>query len=85
MGLLLARQNRYREALVHFEKIAALTPQDPQVHACLGNLYERLGSDAQAQERFERYNQLKRERRLQGKARAEVEKNLELVQQILGQ
>jgi tetratricopeptide (TPR) repeat protein len=85
MGLLLARQNRYREALVHFEKIAALTPQDPQVHACLGNLYERLGSDAQAQERFERYNQLKRERRLQGKARAELEKNLDLVQQILGQ
>jgi tetratricopeptide (TPR) repeat protein len=85
MGLLLARQNRYREALTHFEQIAALTPQDPQVHACLGNLYERLGSDAQAQERFESYNQLKQQSRLQNTARAEVEKNLELVRQILGQ
>ena len=85
MGLLLARQQLYPEALVFFEKIAALAPQDPQVHACLGNLYERLGREAKAQERFDKYDQLKRKRRLQDKAMAEVEKNLELVQKILGQ
>ena len=85
MGLLLARQQRYPEALVFFEKIAALAPQDPQVHACLGNLYERLGRAEEAQEHFDEYDQLKRKRRLQDKARAEVEKNLELVQKILGQ
>ncbi|MDE2707081.1 MAG: tetratricopeptide repeat protein, partial [Gemmatimonadota bacterium] len=85
MGLLLARQNRYPEALAFFEKIAELAPQDPQVHACLGNLYERLGKEAEAQEHFAEYDQLKRKRRLQDKAMAEVEKNLELVQKILGQ
>ena len=85
MGLLLARQNRYAESLTFFEKIAELAPQDPQVHACLGNLYERLGRAADAQDHFAEYDQLKRKRRLQDKAMAEVEKNLELVQKILGQ
>ena len=85
MGLLLARQNRYAEALTFFEKIAELAPQDPQAHACLGNLYERLGRAEKAQKHFAEYDQLKRKQRLQDKARAEVEKNLELVQKILGQ
>ena len=85
MGLLLARQNRYAESLTFFEKIAELAPQDPQVHACLGNLYERLGRAEEAQEHFAEYDQLKRKRRLQDKAQAEVEKNLELVQKILRQ
>ena len=85
MGLLLARQQRYPEALVFFEQIAELAPQDAQVHACLGNVYERLGREAEAREHFAYYDQLKRKRRLQDKARAEVEKNLELVQKIVGQ
>ena len=85
MGLLLARQQRYPEALAFFEKIAELAPQDAQAHACLGNVYERLGREAEAREHFAYYDQLKRKRRLQDKARAEVEKNLELVQKIVGQ
>ncbi len=84
MGLLLARQNRYPEALTSFEKIAELVPQDPQAHACLGNLYERLGRTAEAQQHFAEYDRLKRKRHLQDQAMAEVEKNLELVQKILG-
>ena len=84
MGLLLARQQRYSQALGFFEKIAELAPQDAQVHACLGNLYERLGREAKAREHFAYYDQLKRKRRLQDKARAEVKKNVELVEKIFG-
>ena len=85
IGLLLARQNRYPEALIFFKKIAELAPQEPQVHACLGNLYKRLGRAEEAQDHLDKYDQLKRKRRLQNKARVEVEKNLELVQKILEQ
>jgi tetratricopeptide (TPR) repeat protein/4-amino-4-deoxy-L-arabinose transferase-like glycosyltransferase len=72
LGLLLARQNRYAEAVISFERIAEITPLDHQVHACLGNLYERMGRKEEAQERFARSARLAREARLQSKAQTEL-------------
>ena len=83
LGLLLARQNRYSEALESFEKIAELTPLDAQVHACLGNLYERMGREKEAAEHFARYTRLKKEKRLQSKARTAMEEKMEDIQTML--
>jgi len=83
LGLLLARQNRYIEAVEYFERIAQLTPLNAQVHACLGNLYERTGRKKKAEEHFARYTQLKQERRLQSRVRTEMKEQMEKIQKIL--
>ena len=84
LGLLLARQNRYPEATVYFERIAGITPLDPEVHACLGNLYERTGRKAEAEERFARSARLRQEARLQKRAESEIEEQLAKIREILG-
>jgi tetratricopeptide (TPR) repeat protein len=83
LGLLLARQNRYPEAVGFFEKIAEITPMDHQVHACLGNLYERMGRKGEAEERFARSARLERETRLQSRAQSELKEQMEEVQKML--
>ncbi|MEW6755564.1 MAG: tetratricopeptide repeat protein, partial [Candidatus Latescibacterota bacterium] len=83
LGLLLARQSRYPEAVVHFERVAQLAPLDDQVHACLGNLYERLGRPQEAQEEFARQARLTREARLQTRAQSEMRGQLAQVQELL--
>jgi len=83
LGLLLARQNRYPEAVGFFERIAEITPLDHQVHACLGNLYERMGRKEAAAERFARSARLAREMRLQDRAQSELKEQMEEVQKML--
>lgn len=83
LGLLLARQNRYPEAVGFFERIAEITPMDHQVHACLGNLYERMGRKEEAEERFARSTRLERETRLQNRAQTELKEQMEEVQKML--
>ena len=81
--MLLARQSRYTEAVEYFENIAQLTPGDEEVHACLGNLYERLGRKRESEEHFSRQAGLERERRLQAKVKTEVKEHMETALKIL--
>ena len=66
-----------------FERIAEITPLDHQVHACLGNLYERMGRKEAAAERFARSARLAREMRLQDRAQSELKEQMEEVQKML--
>ncbi|NKB70916.1 MAG: tetratricopeptide repeat protein [Candidatus Latescibacteria bacterium] len=82
MGFLLARQERYQEALGLFERLLQLLPGDFLVHACLGNLYQRTGRAEEAQLHFERYERTKAERRLRRAAEEDMEKQ---VRRLFGQ
>ena len=77
MGFLLARQERYAEAIGYFERLLELIPQDFLVHACLGNLYERSGRQEEAQRHFAHYEMAKKENRLRRVAEADMEKQLQ--------
>ena len=79
MGLLLARQGRYAEAIAHFEKILELTPQVYQVHNCLGNLYKRTEKEEESRLHFATYARAERGQRLQRLGKAEFEQHVERV------
>lgn len=77
LGMLLARQGRYSEAIEHFERILELAPQDYQAHLFLGHLYQRTGKTAQAGRHFAHYTLAERERRLQKVGKAEFAQQVE--------
>ena len=79
LGMLLARQKRYMDAIESFERILELAPQDYQAHLFLGHLYKRTGRSAEAEKQFSRYSWAEREHRLQKTAKKEFEKQLERV------
>jgi tetratricopeptide (TPR) repeat protein len=83
LGLLLARQSRYLEATPSFEAIVRLAPLDAQVHACLGNLYERIGRKELAEQHFARYARLAQEDRFQDTMRSALPEQMGKIQRML--
>ena len=51
----LASHSRLEEALGEAEKAAAQSPQDPEIHALVGLIYERLNRYEEAADAFEKY------------------------------
>lgn len=54
LGHILLGQNRGAEALLHYEKAAALAPDDATVQIALGGLYKRMGRAAEARGAYEK-------------------------------
>ena len=76
LGLLLARQKRYSEAIEHFEKIQLLTPEVIVVHRHLGNLYKRTGNLEEADKHYERYQLAEQEQKMRHMAETSIEKQV---------
>ena len=76
LGLLLARQKRYSEAIEHFEKILLLSPTDFEVHRHLGNLYKRAGDLKKADEYYGLYSLAERQQKMQQQAETSIKEQL---------
>ena len=76
LGLLLARQKRYSEAIEHFEKILLLSPTDFEVHRHLGNLYKRTGDLKKADEHYGLYSLAERQQKMQQQAETSIKEQL---------
>ena len=76
LALLLTRQQRYSEAIAQLEQVLEVVPDDPYPHLFLGMLNERAGNQKQARRHLATYNRLDRGKRLEGAAKAEVERVL---------
>jgi len=79
LGMMLARQDRYLEAIEHFEQVLNLSPENYQAHFCLANLYRRTGREEEAQRHMTDYARARRERRLQEQAYREAGKQIERI------
>ena len=77
LGMLLARQQRYPEAIPLFEKLLKVAPQDYQAHLFLGHLYKRTSRSAKAAQHFDSYTRDNLGQHLQKKAMQDMEKQLE--------
>ena len=76
LGLLLARQKRYREAIEHFEKILLLSPTDFEAHRHLGNLYKRAGDLKKADEHYGLYSLAEQQQKMQQRAETSIKEQL---------
>ncbi len=63
LGKILLAQGAAQEAVEHLAIAARLDPDAPNVHYQLGQAYQKTGQAALAQQEFERYQQLKDQRR----------------------
>ncbi|NKB69736.1 MAG: tetratricopeptide repeat protein [Candidatus Latescibacteria bacterium] len=79
LGMLLARLERYREAIGLFERLLRLAPLDYRAHLFLGHLYQRTGRDTEAKGQFERYSQANRDRQVQQIGAEEIEKQIDQI------
>ena len=77
LALLMTRQQRYSEAIAQLEYVLETVPDDPYPHLFLGMLKERLGKETEARRHFATYSTLDRGKRLEGAAKAEVERVLD--------
>ena len=63
MGKILLAGGAATDAVEHLEIAARLAPKDANIHYQLGQAYQKLGRTADAQKEFDRFQQLKAERR----------------------
>lgn len=73
LGRLLARSQRYAEAITCFNRMLKLAPEEYEAHLYLGGLYRRLGDQQQSAESFSAYETQRRARQLQAAVRSESE------------
>ena len=76
LGLLLARQKRYSEAIEHFEKILLLSPADFEAHRHLGNLYKRTGDLKKADEHYGLYSLAERQQKMRQQTESSIKEQL---------
>ena len=69
LGRLHAVAGRYSDALIHFEKLMLLEPDDYRIQFFLSKIYFRLGRESEADKAFEKYHH--------GKRRAEIKHTVE--------
>ena len=62
-GKILLARGAAAEAVEHLEIAARLAPSDANVHYQLGQAYQKLGRTSDAQKAFERFQQLKDQKR----------------------
>lgn len=79
LGMVLARQARYREAQVQFERLLELEPDNPDILFCLANLNRRTGLPAEAEEYMSRYRSAATKRRLERRAKEAAGEQLEKI------
>ena len=76
LGLLLARQKRYSEAIEHFEKILLLSPTEFEAHRHLGNLYKRAGDLKKADEHYGLYSLADQQQKMRQRAETSIKEQL---------
>ena len=76
LGVLLARQERYMEALPHFAMLVAPPVADYRAYRHLGLIYDKLGQTGKSEEYLETYRREKRKAQVEKIARKEMEKQL---------
>jgi tetratricopeptide (TPR) repeat protein len=58
IGIILAQQNRYSDALAAFQHAEKLDPSQPDAHLRLGRLYQAMGNKVAAEQEFAKLRQL---------------------------
>ena len=79
LALLLMRQGRYVPAIEHLGRILEVTPEDPQVHQALANVYQRTGNMSEARRHAAEFARTDRARRIHAVAQTELQKQIEQV------
>ena len=86
LALLLARQQRYPEAIAQLEYVVETLPDDPYPHLALSLLNKRTGNQTKARRHHATYSSLARGKRLEEAAKAEVARIMdELLPALPGQ